>query len=490
MTQQDRAPSQESRALARSLSRTRLALPNLPYFLVFLAFVVARYIQINERLDILKTLRFEFLLGGLAIALAIAQLVQQKPDFARSRTLIVAILLLFACILVQLPFAADPVLARTVFWDRVVKFSMLTFLIAVMVNSAGYLRLFIGTFLFAIFYVTLESVEGLISGGLVWENQGVMRLHGAVPIYTHPNSLGGVSLGPLPYVIFLWSVWRRWYVRLGLLAVATTSLVCIVYSGSRTAYVGLLGLGLWVFLVSRRKLRLAVQMICIGLVVLMVVPQQYIERFQSIGGQEKAGSSKNTRIEILQDASTIFLENPLGVGVASFPAKRMERFGRLQDTHNLYLEVATNLGAQGLVVFALFVGTMLNSLWRSKRSMEDGMRRLSACVRAARPLAPLRRAAGAQFGEMKFLVAIANATSGFIVLRLIVGLFGMDLYEIYWWFGAGIAVALIGLSQRTQARNSQLMLAIDEEAGYPAAGSGPDGDAGMAAHRRRPPGHA
>ena len=32
-----------------------------------------------------------------------------------------------------------------------------------------------------------EAVRGLISGSLVWGNQGIMRLHGSVPRYGHPN---------------------------------------------------------------------------------------------------------------------------------------------------------------------------------------------------------------------------------------------------------------------------------------------------------------
>ena len=43
-------------------------------FLVFLAFVVVRYIQAGERMDLLRTIRFEFLLGGVSILLAIIQM--------------------------------------------------------------------------------------------------------------------------------------------------------------------------------------------------------------------------------------------------------------------------------------------------------------------------------------------------------------------------------------------------------------------------------
>ncbi len=104
--------------------------------------------------------------------------------------------------------------------DRVIKFAFLTFFMAVMIESPRQMRLFLAAFLFSTFYVTQEAVRGLISGGLVWQNQGVMRLHGAVPIYAHPNSLAGVAMGCIPFVAFLFPHTRRWWLKLALLAPA------------------------------------------------------------------------------------------------------------------------------------------------------------------------------------------------------------------------------------------------------------------------------
>lgn len=436
---------------------------SLPVFLIFLAFVVVRYVQAGERMDLLRAIRLEFLLGGAAIVMAIVQMSARRPEIGRGRMLLSTILLLFACMVVQLPLAADPVLARKIFNDRAFKFAMLAFLTVVYVESPRYLAWFLGAFLFSIFYITLESVQGLLDGGLYWENQGVMRLHGAVPLYAHPNSLGGVSLGVLPYIYYLWGRTPRWYLRAALAMLAVTASICVVYSGSRTAYVGLLGLVAWMFHTTKKKGRFLLRLAVIGAVIVMLLPDQYIERFKSIGGKEKEGNSKGTRMEIISDAWTIFLENPLGVGVASFPAKRMERFGREQDTHNLYLEVATNLGIQGLVVFLLMVGSLMLLLRRSTSAFEAQRRRLGQLARGAPPA--LRRHLGRHDRDLQFLVAVAHATGGFIFIRLILGLFGMDLYEIYWWFAAGIALSLSGLVVTTGRRLSALAAAAAAAAG-------------------------
>lgn len=465
----------EGSSLAQQEARTTERFPgyrqaSMLVFLVFLAFVVVRYVQAGERMDLLRTIRFEFLLGGASIIMAIIQMSQRQPQIGTARILLISIGLLFFCMILELPLAADPVVARTIFNNRGFKFAMLTFLVLVFVESPLYLRYFLWAFLFSIFYITLESVQGLITGGLYWENQGVMRLHGAVPLYGHPNSLGGVSLGALPFVIYLWPQTRQWYLRMGLLALAVTASICVIYSGSRTAYVGLLGLVVWMFVQADRKLRFLVVTLVCGAVLVAALPPQYIERFKSIGGQEKEGHSKDARIQILRDAWTIFLENPLGVGVASFPAKRQARFGRSQDTHNLYMEVATNLGIQGFIAFCVMVGAMMTVLHRATVAFKLQRKRLALLIRNGPPLPPAaRKMLSRHDRDLQLLIAVSKATGGFIFVRLILGFFGMDLYEIYWWFGAGVATSLSGMVVTAHRRTAWLEARLGELAATPAA---------------------
>ncbi len=435
--------------------------PNLIFLLTFIAFVVARYISVNERMDLLRTVRFEFVLGMMASAFATARILSQPPRIGKSGPVILWIIALFAVIAVQVPFAADQFYAPLVFTNRVFKFAVLAFLIAAMVESPMVMKVFLGSFLFSIFYVTLEATEGLISGGLYWENQGIMRLHGAVSQYGHPNSLGGVALGSLPFIIFLFPHIRNWVLRLGLLATATTSLICVIYSGSRTSYIGLLSLVPWYWFHRRRKLRSGLILLGLGLVVVPLIPNQYIGRFESIGGTEAEGGSKAARIQIMEDAWVILKEHPMGVGVSSFPAVRNARFGRSQDTHNLYLEVATNLGLQGFAVFVGFVTSMMLTFRRSAIDLLAQAAALRRATKGAGLARDLGRQVAKQVADLDFLVDVARAGAGFIFIRLVLGAFGMDLYEIYWWFGAGMAISLSGMVVVTRRRTDALLGRID-----------------------------
>jgi O-antigen ligase len=440
-----------------------------PFLALFLVFVVARYMQWGDRRDIFATIRIEFTLGLLLGVICTGLLMMRPVNLLPARRVMIAIILLFFAMLVQLPFAADRISAQTIFVDRVLKFAMMTYFMIVLLQSPRYMTFFMYAFLFSCFYITQESVRGLISGGLVWENQGVLRLHGAVSMYRHPNSLGGLAMGAVPFCVFLLPVWRRWYLRGGLLALLGLALTVVLYTGSRTAYVAFLAFLLYWWFVSKQKLRWLVVGAVAGAIALVFIPQQYKERFMSIGGQEAEGRSRELRIEILQDALTIFMENPGGVGIASFPAVRMQRFGRFQDTHNLYLEVATNLGVQGLVVFLFLVAIMIVSYRRAYLRFSEQRRALAPWRR--RPDLPvrLRRAVEGLDDDLAAMMAIAVAAAGFIYVRLALGLFGMDLYEVYWWFGAGLAITLLNMTVSVDRNGRRLLEACRAHD----AGSGP-----------------
>ncbi len=424
--------------------------PPLLVTAVFLTFVVARYMQWGARKPIFETLHIEFMLG-LVVALSCVLLLPAAPlplgRLRPARRVLIAIGLLFFAMIIQLPFAADPITAKHIFMDRVIKFAMLTFFMAVLIRSPRAMHWFIAAFLFACFYVTQEATRGAISGYLIWENQGTMRLHGAVPIYAHPNSLAGVAMGVVPFVVFLYPRIRRRWVKLLTLAPLGTSLTCLLYSGSRTGYVAFFSFMLYWWWQSPRKGRWLLVATAVSLTVYPLLPRQYVERFESITGQEKESHSKEARIQILKDAVVVFAEHPLGVGVASFPAVRWKQFGRIQDTHNLYLEVATNLGVQGLVVFAMLLVALLQAFAQSRRQAKRIGRRLQLLMSESNRPSPAYRVL---YSNLRYLDALAVAGAGFVWVRMALGMFGMDLYEVYWWFASGLAICLAVILDRLE----------------------------------------
>jgi putative inorganic carbon (hco3(-)) transporter len=416
--------------------RTSVSFPQVgnAALLMFCSYVFLWYLQVGYRIAFLGTIRFEFLFAAALTVVAF----MFTPKYDAKCPLFTYVVVYLLVLATQIPFSYDQYRSFDVFVDRIIKFAFMAFFIVYFVRSPRHLKFFLAAFLLACFKMGQEGLVGRISGALIWENQGIMRLHGSTPLYVHPNSFSGMALGTLPFVYFLWPISRK-YTRAFLLILALLSVNIILYTGSRTGYVGIMAFFAFIFIASKNKLKILALLTLLSLVCLPMVPNDYVERFSSIFTlKEKEGHSSEARIVILKDAIEIFSAHPLGVGISAFPKIRFDTFGRVQDTHNLYLEIATNLGIQGFIVFSLLVFKMMKYL----KTISGWAKRSSEFV-----LLHQEEFDQSMLSDLKLIEATASATLAFIVIRLALGLFGMDLYEIYWWFAIGLTFALYAMMQ-------------------------------------------
>lgn len=390
-------------------------------FLVYLTglFIITWYLQLGVRVDILGAIRFEFILGAFLSIFAILTLVDEKTS-----TPLKGPIIFFFCVLgFYTLFSYDRALSWDIFFNRVIKFSMLSAFLAAFIRTEWALKLIIASFLLAMLKMGQEGFIGWLTGGMVWENQGIPRLHGITGLYRHPNSYSGMAVGCLPFIYYLYPISNTWQKAL-LITLLVFSLVIIVFTGSRTGYVATILLSLYFW---REKMKLGkIKYFIFGAFIFAsayaLLPQEYTERLHSIITLEEAqGSSSEKRIQIFKDSARIFLSHPWGVGVSAFPSMRMEIFGRSQDTHNLYLELLTNMSIFGLLSFFIFIFTTI----RVNKLV------ITNC-------------------SSPFVVAVAKAVIAFIYARLFLGFFGMDTYEIYWWFAAGLTMAIYRIANTHQ----------------------------------------
>lgn len=445
----------------------------VPRFVVagFLVFVLFRYLQGGFRIAALGEMRFEAIVGGLlflaALFLKFNQKRQPKAKSAHSppaSLLTPWVVALFLIMLLQVAFSVDPSLSWTTFVDRVFKFALFGFMIANFVTTPTVLILFLATYLLAFLKMTQEGILGYLTGSMIWENQGTPRLHGSTPSYFHPNSLAGTQLSTLPILTSLWGAGPKWS-RYLLIAQGFGAVLVVLFTGSRTAYVAFIA---WVaYLVYRSKSRLRSLMIAIAAaaVVVPLIPAEYYARFSTIVTQEDLeGSSIDLRKEIYTDAWQIFLEYPFGVGVGAFPVARQAEFGRSQDTHNLYLEVATNLGIPGVIAFVGLLIAIGRTLQRTSREAERDAQTLAIAMKSTTAPSPSL----VELARTSALIKGASiALLGFLVVRLALGFFGHDLYEIYWWFLAGTSAALSRMQFVTSDRVAWAVSSLKPEAGHP-----------------------
>lgn len=391
-------------------------------------YIFAFYMELHKRISFLETIRFQFIFGAIIGALCFYKfLKERKSAYELNSVTKVVITYLFLMGLYTI-FSMDRETSLVVYSDRVLKFSLVSFFIYAATSKVEDLRVIIGFMLLAWLKIASEGFLGWSTGNMMWENQGIQRLHGSTSMFGHPNSYSGFAVGCLAFSYFLLSAVQSKLLKLCFLILLIFSLVIVVTTGSRTGYVAV-AMGA-IFLFYRMKKGRG-KLLVIGITVLTiglnVVSEDYKHRFKSIfTGEEKEGRSSDARIQIIEDAFLIFAEYPMGVGVAAFPKVRTEMFNRFQDTHNLYLEILTNLGLLGIILFFLFISRLISLSRSNIRRVLDGD-----------SFAPT---------DKMFLVGLTKAVIGFILFRLLLGIFGMDMYEIYWWLSLGITLSITKLA--------------------------------------------
>jgi putative inorganic carbon (hco3(-)) transporter len=422
-------------------SKSQIKLPDYPHIptfvlLLFCGYVVIWYLQVGYRRPSLGDIRIEYL---WAIGLSVFALMYTQSDTYRN-PLMPYLFFYFLAIAIQVPLSQNPGYSQRVFIDRIIKFAFMAWFIITFVKSPRGLIFFLVTFMLVCMKMGQEGMVGQLTGGLVWQNQGVMRLHGATPMYKHPNSFSGMAVGILPFIIAFFHIANKW-IKSFLLIQLAFAVIIILFTGSRTGWVATALLMMTVLIKSKKKLKALILVASVVLLAVQYVPEEYAKRFESIFTlEETEGRSAQTRLIILKDAWAVFVDNPVGVGVGAFPHVRKEYFGRVQDTHNLYLEVATNLGIQGVIVFFALIFKQLYTL----KKLEESFNEKSSIVR--KTLKDFY--SDAFIRDIEICKATAKAVYYFILVRLFLGFFGMDLYEIYWWFASGLVIALYNINEK------------------------------------------
>ncbi|HWR60016.1 MAG TPA: O-antigen ligase family protein [Clostridia bacterium] len=190
--------------------------------------------------------------------------------------------------------------------------------------------------------------------------------------FENPNVLGEYLVLIIPVAIaMLWGQ-RGWISRLLTLGLTAIMLVCLVYTYSRGAYIGLmLAFALFAVLRDRRFVVLGV----IGLMLLpFVLPPSVINRFTSIGNL--SDTSSNYRISVWLGSLKLAGDYwPSGIGLGLEPFKLIYPKYSLNaayahHSHNIYIQLLIETGIAGfLTVFAMvavYYKTLLAGFFKTR----------------------------------------------------------------------------------------------------------------------------
>jgi O-antigen ligase len=267
--------------------------------------------------------------------------------------------------------------ARAKFLESL-KLFLIMLIIVNALRTEGQLRFYL---LFVLGCFILFPVRGTLVGGDTVFGRAVWNY-----IYSNANDLATLCLIALGVALgFLFSKPSHTLMRLGAGISALLLLVVILLTQSRAAFIGLLaGMGpAFLQLGLKQPGRLLFLAGALALVIGFAIPATVWDRLSGIAMLTSPSTialadpegSAEQRYAVQKVAWQIFLDNPIfGVGLGAYPYANAVYAPELgfRDTHNTYLNVATEVGLPGFALWCALVLSVLRYAYRRRRLAAPG----------------------------------------------------------------------------------------------------------------------
>ena len=388
-------------------------------FFSLIAFTLILFTAPQERVPALATLRIALLAGVTAfVSYWVDRMLTTRaaPPAAREVRLVYA---LVAWALLTLPFSIWPG-GSVETLNEWVKAALVFWLIGATLLTVHRLRVMAWTLSLASLPLALTALlnhsAGVYDGGRVETYEA--------SIAANPNDLALTLNIVLPLTVALFVSARSAVVRLFLLGVIALNTIGVIVTFSRGGFLTLLVI---VALVSLLWLRgrgvVAWAAVAAGLFAAMpLLPEGYLDRLTTIVDVESdpTGSSQE-RWRDLQAAAGLVATHPMvGVGVGQDILALNEARGEIwRNVHNVYLQYGVDLGLPGMVLFVVLLATALRGARRVEREGRDH-----------------------PHPDRQELARLAGAVRIGLVAFAVAGMFHPVAYYFYFYYLAGLAVAV------------------------------------------------
>jgi O-antigen ligase len=391
-------------------------------FLLYLIFVISWFVHLPSRLPILGVVRFDFVLVLILFTLAVfrsAEVEQGKTSIDKYLKILIGYVIL------TIPFVEWP--------GSVLRFGLIQFIKAVVfyyftikfVREEKQLKILMVVFLASQSFRILEPLYLHVTTGY-WGSLASManweylnRLSGAPHDIVNPNGLAFIIVSVIPFLFYYSGINKK---------VFFLSLFCmplfiwaLMLTSSRSGFIALLAVIGLIVMKSRHKVIMLVMIILSAIVITPLLSADQQDRYLSITSQDtKNAESSAGRITGTIESFKVAFHKPLfGHGLGTSREANYNFTGRDQPAHNLYAEVAQELGFIGLFIFILYILTIIKEL---KRVGVDWLER--------------------ELQKPNFLQASWNALRVFVFMNLLFSMASYGLSNYEWYFMPALIVIL------------------------------------------------
>lgn len=282
----------------------------------------------------------------------------------------VLFILFYLTVFLSCIFAFQPAVS----WEKIdilVNWIVVYFLFICIVNSEKKFFLFLILFLIINFKMSQHGFMSFASRGFAYTKWGVV----GAPGWFHDSGDFGIAMLifsgiVISFVVSLREYWGR-YKKLFFYFMSFTGLITVIATSSRGAQLGLLAMGLWFLLKSRRGIKALFSILVVSSLLYTLLPEKMFEEFESAGDDE----TSRDRISHWNFGIDVALDKPiLGVGYYNWlnycDFMNPEGLGYkpwCRLPHNTYISAAAETGLTGLLFYILLALLMFRLNAKTRR---------------------------------------------------------------------------------------------------------------------------
>jgi O-antigen ligase len=367
-------------------------------YLWMISFTALLFFRPQDQIPGLEALHLAELtaIAGLA-AMAVRRL-SAGQTITKVNAEVIGVIALGAIIVLTIPFSIWPGGSTKVFSDIFVKIILIFALMISTITTPRRVRQMTWVMIVASGYIAARGVFDYVRGVNLVEGD---RLRGAVGgMFENPNDLAlnlVTFMAPTLFILFQDKKTSR---RLVAGAICVVMLAAIVCTKSRSGFLGLLAMGAVVmFYTARVKPGIVLAAIVAGMMALPVMPDSFWNRMDSImNADEDATGSRAARLRLIDQGVQVFLDNPVtGIGAGQFQNYNAPGVvEKWRVTHDVWLQVASELGLFGLLTFGFLVSRAYSANFSALRMLR--MPRHARVPAGSRTM-PTARAPGARAAQ-------------------------------------------------------------------------------------------
>jgi putative inorganic carbon (hco3(-)) transporter len=395
-------------------------------FRLYLLFLISWFLHLGTRFPVLGLIRFDLVLVALLTIFSILTTSQSKTRRTTADKRL-RILILYAVLTVPLVEWPGSVIKHGL--EQLIKAAVFYYFTVAFVDSESrlkkFLLVFVGCQVFRIMeplYLHLtEGYWGSFASMANWEY--LDRLSGAPSDIVNANGLAFVICTALPFLYFLAKTGI--FHRFSFLVFAPLSIYTLMLTGSRSGFIGLVGIAVAIILKSRRPIANAAIYIGIAILAFPLLDANMQDRYLSILGKSaKNEATASGRVEGVTENFETALRRPFfGHGLATSREVNANFGDRDQPAHNLYAEAAQELGFIGMIIVVLLI-----------KSIYDGFRQCKVALTNS-PGSP-------------YLTCVVDALQVWLWVNILFSFASYGLTSYEWYLLGGLSVALQKIQER------------------------------------------